>query len=288
MVGPTLILDIIPTSSPAVNSVYEIWLLYCSLRLSKSIFFISSSTARPSWSTLYLVVIFNWFEAPKVLTSALPNALFNVDSISEDLTSLSNLTIYDLPPKKSTPWFRPWNKRELILIKIKVADITYVALLLPRNLIFKLLNKSFVDFVEKDNFPDLNTLLSINNLVMKIAVNNEVAIPISNVVAKPLIGPVPKIYNTRAVSPVVIFASNIEDKALLNPSFIDCFRPFSFLNSSLTLSNMSTFASTDIPIVKTIPAIPGSVNTAPSPAKIPNIKTIFSINATSANIPEGP
>ena len=30
-------------------------------------------------------------------------ALFNVDSISDDFTSLSNLTIYDLPPKKSTP-----------------------------------------------------------------------------------------------------------------------------------------------------------------------------------------
>ena len=44
---------------------------------------------------------------------------------------------------------------------------------------------------------------------MKIAVNNEVAIPISNVVAKPLIGPVPKMYNTSAVNPVVIFASNI-------------------------------------------------------------------------------
>ena len=41
-------------------------------------------------------------------------------------------------------------------------------------------------------------------------------------------------------------------------------------------------------MVKTIPAIPGSVSTAPSPAKIPNIKTILSINAISAKIPEGP
>ena len=123
---------------------------------------------------------------------------------------------------------------------------------------------------------------------MKIAVNKDVAIPISNVVAKPLIGPVPNMYKTSAVRPVVIFASKIEDKALLKPSLIDCFKPFSFLNSSLTLSNINTFASTDIPIVSTIPAIPGRVKTAPKPAKIPNIKTKFNINAISAKIPDGP
>ena len=111
-----------------------------------------------------------------------------------------------------------------------------------------MLNKSFVDLVEKDSFPDLNTLLSIRSLVINIAVNKDVAIPINKVVAKPLIGPVPNIYNTSAVRPVVIFASKIEDKALLNPSLIDCFSPFSFLSSSLTLSNINTLASTDIPI----------------------------------------
>ena len=61
---------------------------------------------------------------------------------------------------------------------------------------------------------------------MKIAVNKDVAIPISNVVAKPLIGPVPNMYKTSAVRPVVIFASKIEDKALLKPSLIDCFNPY--------------------------------------------------------------
>ena len=42
---------------------------------------------------------------------------------------------------------------------------------------------------------------------MNIAVNKDVAITINKVVAKPLIGPVPKIYKTSAVIPVVIFAS---------------------------------------------------------------------------------
>jgi len=44
---------------------------------------------------------------------------------------------------------------------------------------------------------------------MKIAVKSEVPIPIRRVVAKPLIGPVPKINSMRAVSPVVILASRI-------------------------------------------------------------------------------
>ena len=38
---------------------------------------------------------------------------------------------------------------------------------------------------------------------MKIAVNREVAIPIKRVVAKPLIGPVPKMNKINAVKPVV-------------------------------------------------------------------------------------
>ena len=58
---------------------------------------------------------------------------------------------------------------------------------------------------------------------MKIAVNNEVKIPIRSVVANPLIGPVPNTYKIKAVNPVVILASKMEDKALLNPSLIDSF-----------------------------------------------------------------
>ena len=58
---------------------------------------------------------------------------------------------------------------------------------------------------------------------MNIAVNNDVAIPINNVVAKPLIGPVPNTNNIRPVRPVVMFASKIEDSALLKPSLIESF-----------------------------------------------------------------
>ena len=74
-------------------------------------------------------------------------------------------------------------------------------------------------------------------------------IPISSVVAKPFIGPVPKINKINAVKPVVIFASKIEDNALLNPSDTDFLKPLPFLSSSRTRSNIKTLASTEIPIV---------------------------------------
>ena len=51
---------------------------------------------------------------------------------------------------------------------------------------------------------------STSNLVTKIAVDKEVAIPIRSVVANPLIGPVPNANKINAVRPVVMLASKIE------------------------------------------------------------------------------
>ena len=141
---------------------------------------------------------------------------------------------------------------------------------------------------EKSKFLFLEIWFSTNILVIKIAVNSDVMIPINNVVAKPLIGPDPKINNINAVNPVVTLASRIEDNALLKPSETDCFNPFSLYNSSLILSKIRTLASTDIPIVRTIPAIPGRVKTAPRPDKNPNINTILSTKAMSAYNPALP
>ena len=50
--------------------------------------------------------------------------------------------------------------------------------------------------------------------------------------------------------------------------------PLLFFNSSRILSYIRTLASTDIPIVNTIPAIPGSVKTAPREDKTPKMKKI--------------
>ena len=124
--------------------------------------------------------------------------------------------------------------------------------------------------------------------MIKIAVNNDVAIPINKVVAKPWMGPVPNINNIKPVKPVVMFASKIDDNALLNPSLIASFWAFPFASSSLIRSKISTFASTEIPIVNIIPAIPGSVNTAPNPARIPKINIILTTKATSAKAPALP
>ena len=83
------------------------------------------------------------------------------------------------------------------------------------------LNKPFVIPVENSNLPPRFKCQSINNLEIKIAVNNDVKIPINKVVANPLIGPDPNTYNINAVRPVVIFASKMDDSALLNPSLTD-------------------------------------------------------------------
>ena len=67
-----------------------------------------------------------------------------------------------------------------------------------------------------------------------------------------------------------------------------CFKPF-FLNKlSLILSKIITFASTDIPMVKIIPAIPGKVNTALKEAKIPKMNKMFTAKAISAYKPAFP
>ena len=48
------------------------------------------------------------------------------------------------------------------------------------------------------------------------------------------------------------------------------------------------FASTAVPIVNTIPAIPGKVSTAPKLAKIPNKKSKFTAKAMFAYKPDLP
>ena len=53
----------------------------------------------------------------------------------------------------------------------------------------------------------------INSLEINIAVKSDVIIPIKRVVANPSIGPVPNTFKIKAVNPVVIFASKIEDNA---------------------------------------------------------------------------
>ena len=132
--------------------------------------------------------------------------------------------------------------------------------------------------------------LSIKILAIKIEVNKDVTIPINNVVAKPLIGPEPKINNTAPVRIWVTFASTIERIApfQLYEAITASFKVFPERSSSLALSQIMIFASTAVPIVKTIPAIPGKVSTAPKLAKIPNKNNKLTANAILAYQPALP
>ena len=119
-------------------------------------------------------------------------------------------------------------------------------------------------------------------LVTTIAVNIDDITPIDSVTANPLIGPVPKINNIIDAIKVVIFASAIVEKAFLYPSSIEANGVEPLATSSFILSKIKTFASTAIPTVKIIPAIPGNVNVAPNNVNIPTKKNRLASNVTLA------
>ena len=121
-----------------------------------------------------------------------------------------------------------------------------------------------------------------------MALNIDANIPKDKVIEKPLMGPEPKTNNSKDAINVVILASKIVDIALSNP-FLIADKVFVFFeNSSLILSKINTFASTAIPIVNTIPAIPGRVKVAPM---IPNkamMMNKFIISDILAKMPKIP
>ena len=89
--------------------------------------------------------------------------------------------------------------------------------------------------------------------------------------ANPLIGPESNWIKISAAMIVVMFESKIALKALRYPAWIaDAIRP-EILNSSRILSNTNTLASTAIPMVKTIPAIIGSVIAASMFCRTPHM-----------------
>ena len=121
-----------------------------------------------------------------------------------------------------------------------------------------------------------------------IAENIEVIIPIDKVTENPFIGPEPKTNKSNAAIKVVILASRIVDKAFSKPFLMDSITLLFLKNSSLILSNIKTLASTAIPIVKTMPAIPGNVNVAPIVPNKEINKNTFAIKDIFAKIPKTP
>ena len=110
-------------------------------------------------------------------------------------------------------------------------------------------------------------------------------IPIIRVTANPFTVVEPSSYKTTAAISVVICASRTVTSACLKPwstaTRIDLPNPI----SSLILEKIITLASTAIPISRTIPAIPGSVRTAPIADMIHSTRITYRHSAISAKSP---
>ena len=118
-----------------------------------------------------------------------------------------------------------------------------------------------------------------------IAVNMEVTIPKDRVTANPRIGPEPNANRITAAIKVVMLLSSIVAIAFLYPASMFEIKAPCILLSSRILSNMRTLASTAIPVVRTIPAIPGSVRVAPIMERLANIRIRFASRAIAAKHP---
>ena len=103
-----------------------------------------------------------------------------------------------------------------------------------------------------------------------------------SVVANDSISPVPKILRIMAISKWVTFASMIDGRALRKPVLMAVSVSAPMACSSRTRSKMRMLASTAVPIVSTIPAIPAKVSTAPKEAREPKINTTLTMRAMLA------
>lgn len=129
---------------------------------------------------------------------------------------------------------------------------------------------------------------SIRSFVTIIAENIEHKTPIDKVIENPLIAPLPIMNIIPEAISVVRFESRIVFIAFLNPSSMARAVLFPALISSRMRSNIKTFASTDMPTVSAIPAIPGRVRVASSKVRMSSIEITLKTSATDANKPNLP
>ena len=132
--------------------------------------------------------------------------------------------------------------------------------------------------------PEKPAFSSISRLATN-AQNRLPTTPIPSVIANPRIGPVPSSSRISAVISVVMFASSSVDKDFSKPERTAASGDFPVRRSSLMRSKMITLASTVMPIVRMIPAIPGSVRTARKRTSAPKTISMFRISARFATTP---
>ena len=97
---------------------------------------------------------------------------------------------------------------------------------------------------------------------MTSAENIDVMMPTESVVANPRTGPVPIFRRITAVISVVRLASTMVESAFSKPDLAACSTLEPRRDSSRMRSKMRMLASTAIPTVRMMPAMPGSVSVA--------------------------
>jgi len=113
----------------------------------------------------------------------------------------------------------------------------------------------------------------MKNRVNVNAVKTDVTMPMANVTANPRMGPAPSWNKIIAANNVVMLASRMVPNARLYPRSIDVTEFLPAEISSRIRSKIKTLASTAMPTVKTIPAMPGNVSVAEAPTARPSLKT---------------
>jgi len=104
--------------------------------------------------------------------------------------------------------------------------------------------------------------------------------------ANPFTGPVPNWNNTAAVMSVVTWESMMVRNALSSPASSAALGVFPRCSYSRIRSKIRTFASTDIPMRRTMAAIPGKVSVAPRAESAPMRKITFNTMPRFATIPD--
>ena len=134
-----------------------------------------------------------------------------------------------------------------------------------------------------------NNLISV--LLTKIAEIILIETPIANVAANPCTIVAPNCSENQYRIPQVIrvetLPSLIAGQALLKPVLIDVSKVLPILSSSFIRSKIKILASTAMPIVNTMPAMPGSVKVAPIVPNIDIIKNKLAIREIFAKNPKG-
>ena len=181
------------------------------------------------------------------------------------LTGDGVLNVIWVPPLKSMPRLRPRTPSEMIATATTTPDMTNHSLRFAMKSMFRNLppcwpeapmNTGLSNHLKPESRPSMAR-------VAATAVTSEITVPMNSIRAKPLTPAVATANSTRAVMHVTTLASTIVWKPFWYPVWMAARTVFPSRTSSLMRSKMTTFASAATPIVRMMPANPGSVSVTP-------------------------